>query len=448
MHIGIDDTDSPAGGCTTHFALEAAAALQREHGLVLAALPRLVRLNPNIPWKTRGNAALGLVAGAGSAGETEVVGSSANGTPILLDPAAAATPPGPEHLATLERLCAKWCDLEAPGTDPAFVLSPHRLPDRLYEEAVKEVVTPATVAKFLAENERGVLVAAHGDGRGVVGAAAATAYPARDSTFEFIAYRRQERWGTPRRVAFDSVDRMDRAFPSTYHNLDRRNRHIAVAPATPCPVLFGIRAVAPGELRSAAAAIDAGEPWGGWMLFETNQGTDAHVVETTIAQAEPMRTVSVEGAVSGVPSRLRGGHVVFSICDAGGDALACAAYEPTKEFRDVVSVLAVGDRVRAVGAIRGNRRTLNLEKLQVIELSRGPSARRSPPCPRCETSMKSSGARGPWRCRKCGAKQAMVHSPPSARRDLPRLGWYEVPICARRHLARPLDPHGHLGALA
>mgnify|MGYP001083316957 FL=1 len=62
LHIGIDDTDSLDGGCTTWLVTEIIAELS---DFDLVAPPRLVRLNPNVPWKTRGNGSLALVFGQG-----------------------------------------------------------------------------------------------------------------------------------------------------------------------------------------------------------------------------------------------------------------------------------------------------------------------------------------------------------------------------------------------
>ena len=59
MFIGIDDTDSTEGMCTTYLAPILYEEL-RECGGILVELPYLVRLNPNIPYKTRGNAAICL----------------------------------------------------------------------------------------------------------------------------------------------------------------------------------------------------------------------------------------------------------------------------------------------------------------------------------------------------------------------------------------------------
>ena len=59
LHIGIDDTDSPRGGCTTYIAALLVEKLSNM-GATFIDYPNLIRLNPNVPWKTRGNGALCL----------------------------------------------------------------------------------------------------------------------------------------------------------------------------------------------------------------------------------------------------------------------------------------------------------------------------------------------------------------------------------------------------
>ncbi|TRM85849.1 hypothetical protein DJ526_10655 [Sulfolobus sp. A20-N-G8] len=58
--VGIDDHDSYKLGCTTHFSTILISHLFYDHNIKILELPYLVRLNPNIPWKTRGNAAIRL----------------------------------------------------------------------------------------------------------------------------------------------------------------------------------------------------------------------------------------------------------------------------------------------------------------------------------------------------------------------------------------------------
>src|ERR671922_161820 len=62
LHVAFDDTDSRGGRCTTHLAFKVAEHLKKKMGAELIDYPLLVRLNPNIPWKTRGNGALCLRA--------------------------------------------------------------------------------------------------------------------------------------------------------------------------------------------------------------------------------------------------------------------------------------------------------------------------------------------------------------------------------------------------
>jgi len=59
IHIGIDDTDSPKGMCTTFLSYEIVKFLEKQK-VEMLDYPSLIRFNPNIPWKTRGNGAVRL----------------------------------------------------------------------------------------------------------------------------------------------------------------------------------------------------------------------------------------------------------------------------------------------------------------------------------------------------------------------------------------------------
>lgn len=54
LHIGIDDTDSPDGMCTTYLASQIINKLH-DNGIDIIGYPRLIRLNPFAKFKTRGN---------------------------------------------------------------------------------------------------------------------------------------------------------------------------------------------------------------------------------------------------------------------------------------------------------------------------------------------------------------------------------------------------------
>ena len=63
MFVAVDDTDSMRGNCTTFLATEIIRELSTDFDLI--GNPRLVRLNPAVPWKTRGNGSLVMRFGKG-----------------------------------------------------------------------------------------------------------------------------------------------------------------------------------------------------------------------------------------------------------------------------------------------------------------------------------------------------------------------------------------------
>jgi tRNA(Ile2)-agmatinylcytidine synthase len=78
--------------------------------------------------------------------------------------------------------------------------------------------------------------------------------------------------------------------------------------------------------------------------------------------------------------------------------------------------------------------TLKLEKFALREPVT--TALATPDCPRCGRSMASAGRDQGYRCRDCGTT-----APTKVEQEIERgldVGWYEVPPCARRHVAKPL----------
>jgi tRNA(Ile2)-agmatinylcytidine synthase len=124
-----------------------------------------------------------------------------------------------------------------------------------------------------------------------------------------------------------------------------------------------------------------------------------------------------------------GGHVIFEIGD-GTEALECAAFEPTKGFRNIIRQLHMGDEIKVYGSVKDN--TLNIEKIEIISLNL--HELRNPLC--CGKRMKSSGRGQGYRCEKCGAK-AKEQIVEAVERNI-STGFYEVPPSARRHLSKPL----------
>jgi tRNA(Ile2)-agmatinylcytidine synthase len=115
-----------------------------------------------------------------------------------------------------------------------------------------------------------------------------------------------------------------------------------------------------------------------------------------------------------------------------GGELQLAAFEPTKRFRDRVRALRPGDELTVCGEVSDG--SLKLEKFAVRGLNEVQEV--NPTCPDCGNSMSSAGRNQGYRCRDCGTS-----APEKAKIEVDRqleLGWYEVPPCARRHIAKPL----------
>lgn len=418
VFIGVDDTDSRKGGCTTYIC----ALLNQELvGMGYHTEPRLIRLNPNIPWKTRGNASIAIKV------ETDWDGKIV------------------KHLLSItKKIVEREAFLRDPGTNTGVAIAGTPIPEELEEfsnRAVKRVVT-IEEAKNLAK-KFGVVTLAYGNGRGLIGALAAIGATLEDKTYEIIAYRSKHYFGVKTRyVDQKSVEEMDRAtFPHTFNNIDPETGRVLITPHSPCPVLYGIRATRPGILEKASSMVKTYEPIQMFCTFVTNQATDQHLTQSNIHNIEPLTSVVVSGCVATKPVKTRGGHVFFHISDFKREKLVrCAAYYPTGSFRDKIMELVVGDRVTVVGGVKpgdDGEVTINLEKIRVDKLEQV-YEKRNPECQRCGKTMTSDGVNKGYKCKRCktrslDAKPDMI---PVGRRL--KTGWYQVAPRAMRHLSRPI----------
>src|SRR5438445_4196221 len=120
LWIGVDDKDGLRRMCTTFLAAELVRDLTRDFDLV--GYPRLVRLNPNIPWKTRGNAAVCLRIGSGR-GEPMTVGEL-GGRPIQTFPRGRCDEPPARVLDRVSRLVERWSRLDDVMSNSGFTIYP------------------------------------------------------------------------------------------------------------------------------------------------------------------------------------------------------------------------------------------------------------------------------------------------------------------------------------
>lgn len=406
--IGIDDTDSKEGMCTTYLAAVLIEKLAK-YGTI-REYPLLIRLNPNIKYKTRGNAAIALPLELKNCKYTERIRK------LVIE--------------TVENM-AIFSD---ENTNPGVVF---------IEETSEEMLTDlarfsiGAVQDVLEISEAEELIKRHGinhkgfkNKRGLIGALAAAGFALRrlpDFTYELIAYRERRRWGTFREINEDSVWAAATQ-PDTWDTVDYENKRIVFAPHSPDPILFGIRGNSKEAVLHAFSMIKS-EPVERYIVYRTNQNTDMHLIAAKISNVKNERSYILKGTVNSTPRTIEGGHVIFKITD-GFAALECAAFEPTKGFRNIVRKLRPGDGVEVFGSVKN--RTLNLEKIKITALNMYES--RNPLC--CGKRMKSIGKGQGYRCVGCGAarKEQVITS---LQRDISP-GFYEVPPSARRHLAKPL----------
>ncbi len=421
LNVGFDDTDSPKGGCTTYIA---ALLVEKLGSMSVSFLdyPRLIRLNPNVPWKTRGNGAICLTIEC------------------------------PEDMvksikATITTIIEVHSQLEYYGTDPGIVFVYGDVPQEIREFAKKAEQTLLTIEKAqkLAKKINADTVEFK-IGRGIIGGLAAIGEKLNgDHTFEIISYRIPEKRDKPRCVQASSVKSMNKISPLTFNNLDPETGRILITPRGPDPILCGVRGETPEAVKQAYDMIKIDEPVERWMIFRTNQGTDAHLRKVSyVKEIQPYNPVIVQGVVSKQPKIIRGGHVIFAVKDGTGE-VDCAAYAPTAKLCKTASKLMVGDILKVYGGVRPSSYeyslTINLEKMNILELAPKASFV-NPDCPECKKKMKSIGANQGFRCDKCGFRSSQLKRlKVNKERELEE-GLYITSPRSQRHLTKPYRRYG------
>jgi len=423
LHIGIDDTDSRRQGCTTYVAALLLEKLERI-GATFADYPGLIRLNPNVPWKTRGNGALCLRIKYDEALDSEIKEETVS-------------------------LVEKYSDLESKGTDPGIVFFPGaQVPTEITafaKSAETGIVTLSQAVQLIRKFHAEAL--GYNTQRGIIGALAAIGETLRgDYTYEIISYRKPENFGTKRRVDTTSIFEMDQKLqPFTFNNVDPEKRRVIITPRGPDPVLFGIRGETAQTVKEAFGMVKPLEPVDRWVIFRSNQGTDAHLKQiNALSEAEPYSSIIARATVSRKPEIIPVRHVVFAINDKTA-VVDCAAYEPTGALRKIAQQLKVGDEIEVYGAVRkpaaGKPLTLNLEKIKVLHLV-AETQEQNPRCPNCGKRLKSMGKNQGFRCENCKAKFPKAQKTKHPKERQLKLGLYVTSPRSQRHLTKPLRRYG------
>ena len=416
LNIGFDDTDSPKGMCTTFLAYKVVDLLKKQKTEFLD-FPRLIRFNPNIPWKTRGNGAVSIKI------------KTSNPSKIKNQ---------------IKNLVSKYSDTKN-GANPGLVFFENEsIPSeftKFSDLALWQLINRNNAKKFVKKNNLEYFY--KGNGQGLVGAIGAIGYSFHDHTLELLSYRKKQKFGKERKISIDSVKKMqEKTYPDTFNSFDTKKGRVLITPHGPDPVFFGVRGENVDALVSATKILKSDEKLDGYMIFKSNQGTGDHLKnEFTYETMKPYASGKLTGIVSNSPKITKGGHVFFKIL-SNNNEFWCAVYKPTG-MSIVASNLTKGDKISVGGGVRKASknfpRIINLEFIDVVSLEKQIKTS-NPICKKCNKKMKSKGKEQGFQCVRCGKKSSKKMTETITRKINKQL--YLPKISAHRHLTRPQQRHG------
>ncbi|RLE66684.1 MAG: hypothetical protein DRJ38_01235 [Thermoprotei archaeon] len=416
--IGIDDVDSPYGMCTTYAGALIVEALSKIEDITFLDYPFLIRLNPNIPFKTRGNGAVAF--------HLEV----------------------PEYYyenlkEIITDIIKKALIKGKRKPEPVIVFSKRENAElrRFYEKALTSMVTLSYAERLV--DKLGIEYYALESGkRGLIGALAAIgAVPLEEYTFELLMYRNPSKRG--RRIINEKlvmdIDRRYRDY--VFANFDFSSKRILAIPHGPDPVLIGIRSVNPLILNEIRVLLARGcKDLERWIIYKTNQGTGVHLKRVLkISAIKPYDSCTISGVISSDPLILKGGHVKVRVKDETGE-IDCLFYRETGFLNKVARLLKPGDEVIMGGGVRPasskHGLTLNVEILNVVKTVKVEKMY-NPICPNCRHRMKSAGRKKGYKCPKCGFKTKKAEKEIVIKGRILEPGLYLPSPLAYRHLSKP-----------
>ena len=413
LHIGIDDTDSPKGMCTTFLAYKIINRLKKEN-VDFLDFPNLVRFNPNIPWKTRGNGAVGIKI------------STSN----------------PKKIKNLVKKFVKQYSDVKNGANPGLVFcQDENIPNefsKLSSDAMWKLIHRNEAKKILSKHNLDFFYL--GNGQGLVGATSVLGYNFEDETYELLSYRKSSQFGKKRILDKSKVKEMqEKTYPNTFNSFDLKKNKVLLMPHGPDPVFYGVRGEDSTTLISASKMIQPKEKLAGYLIFKSNQGTGDHLKnKIDVNNFLPYTSGTLQGIVIKKPIVTKGGHVFFSII-VDDVKINCAVYKPTR-ITDVAKELIVGDILKVGGGIRKATKThsriLNLEFIQIIKLEKK-SKLTNPFCKFCQKHMKSKGKNQGFQCVKC--KKTSDHKIHQLITRSLKEQIYIPDVSAHRHLTKPVQ---------
>jgi len=388
LRIGLDDTDSYNFGCTTYIATCIIEELVKS-GYKIVDFPYLVRLNPNIPYKTRGNGAVSFTC----EGDEEIIGTC---------------------IKFLKRFEFKL-DKEKNKPQPVIAFySGKFIPNELkmfYQLALIKEVNIDSALKLAKKHNVEYYSLLEGE-RGLIGALASIgADLSKSFTYELLAYRNLENTKRIRDVSYTQVEELDKTFYEyTFGNLDYKKKRILITPHGNDPVFVGIRGYDPDILVKAFYTLKSIESQvTKWIIFKSNQGTDAHLkIARKLQIIEPYAVFNKIVRLIEDPMVIKGGHTILKLSLGDGKIMEAVAYSQSGYLSKIAKTLKKGDIIRVGGGINKHG-VINIEQIELVKLS-PVLIKIVPYCPFCGNKMESEGDGKGIRCKSCENRSSFKYS--------------------------------------
>lgn len=442
--LSFDDIDTVRGGCTTHFAATI-IKLFLSKGWKLDDFPYLVRLNPDIPWKTRGNAAIVIIF-------TKEDGESLS------------------HISNvIEKELKKYISSNEPvmgNSQPTFLVADYnflyiyaKFLHKLYKTGLKKNLNVKKIEKELSEIgeniNRNIIIKSIIGNRGVIGALASIGFifEPKDYTFELLAYIKNKNKDT--RYLTDLYQFfLEHEDVTTFNNIDIYSRKPIITPHGPDPVLFGLRGDNPLILlylfyeitKYFEVIIDS------WIIFKTNQGTDAHhTIDNGLSSYSLLYSqYDAVGWKIKKEKILPSGHHIYKITTIDQTTLSTRNFD-LSSYRESLKMREILEKINDnhLFLISGNLRpihktseiTINLEKNYVI-YRRSKHNHVKPLCIKCFNHLESTGKDGYFRCRKCRYRMKIREKIKLVMKSTITPTILHEPPMYQRHLTKPLRRFG------
>ena len=417
IHLGLDDTDSDDGMCTTYLTTLIIENLINE-GIKLIDYPNLIRLNPNIPWRTRGNAALCIRVEANNPKKVFRIAKK-----IMIENSESKNNKANSGLVML-------CKKKVPVDIVKFA-----------EKCINKEIKMEEMRKLVRNKD--IEYFGQGTKRGLIGALASIGNTLEnDHTYELIAYRKNG--NGERGVSLESVIKIYKKKEySLFSNIDYNSHRVLITPHGKDPILFALRGNNPEHLYKAMSELKLYEDVERFTIFRSNQGTNQHLNDKLdVSSLRTYDSGHIVGKMVDKPVVIKGGHVFIKIKNRK-KIINCEVYAPTITLKNLARNLKIGDEIELGGGISRKSkkfgRILNVEYIKTIKLT-DRSIKKNPLCKKCNKSMKSIGKNKGYRCIKCGSKSNKIRK--IERKSEIENKLYLPVLSAQRHLIKPVDRYG------